>query len=109
MKGGEVKGISQYNYHHNERGWIWANETWVTRAIHEAAKAIRVLCAPHEDIVADVWVQDPTNTVLIEINPYGKSDPCLFRSYKNIENHDGSIVYRNQSKEEKDVYRKKEE
>ncbi len=39
-----------------------------------------------ETVVFDVWAKYDGTFLLIEINPYGLSDPCFFKTYKAVEN-----------------------
>lgn len=43
------------------------------------------LKAHYADVVFDMHAPGTTQEVLIELNPYGMSDPCLFGSYGEVE------------------------
>lgn len=47
---------------------------------------------PSNDLVFDVWL-DGKMLRLVEINPYGLSDPCFFQSYENVEKASSHIQY----------------
>jgi hypothetical protein len=43
------------------------------------------LAAHYRDVVFDLYAPGYPEEVLIELNPYGLSDPCLFDSYEEVE------------------------
>lgn len=47
---------------------------------------------PIDTVVFDLWT-GRKGFLLIEINPYGLSDPCYFKSYDRVENANGYIEY----------------
>jgi hypothetical protein len=49
-----------------------------------------------DTVVFDLWMpwHDKDKMKLIEINPYGLSDPCFFCSYANVENASSYVQYR---------------
>ena len=80
-KGGEVLGASRYFHrtapeHRPEAGTILA-----------AAKAFyaRHLADHYPDVVFDLYLPGLPGETLIEVNPYGLSDPCLFGDYDAVE------------------------
>lgn len=48
---------------------------------------------PIDTVVFDLWARPRGGFLLIEINPYGLSDPCYFKSYDRVENATGFIEY----------------
>lgn len=94
VKDGEVLGISQYYHHMEDDGWIAANIGWLHTNLIKTASAVKVLTAPHTSVVVDLWVKSPSEIVVLEINPYGKSDPCLFHGYDVLETQKGGLKYR---------------
>lgn len=87
VKSGELKGVSQYfynldfDYHINEIKIIEER----IRTFFEKLKNI----FPYSDFVFDVYFEKYGeyigSPILIEINPYGLSDPCMFKSYDFLE------------------------
>lgn len=47
---------------------------------------------PIDTVVFDLWL-GRNGFLLIEINPYGLSDPCYFKTYERVENASGFIEY----------------
>jgi hypothetical protein len=86
--GGKVAGISQY--HHQDVFPALADGSagdGCLAFLHE-----RVLPALHLDtVVCDIWMCESPR--VIEINPYGLSDPCLF-AYEELEKADGEVRVR---------------
>ena len=83
VKGGKLVAMSQYYFQ------IVNNLTEF-----EAKRKLEIASAyigrhsglfPAKDIVVDVFFNPFNNICLIEINPYGTSDPCLFGNYDRIE------------------------
>jgi hypothetical protein len=94
-----IVGISQYYYHAEfeklDRKYVAIN------SIDKIKKLINDIVIPNTTIdsyIADVVVgvnDDPT--VVLELNPFGLSDPCLFKSYNKFDgclwwNFDGEIM-----------------
>lgn len=48
---------------------------------------------PIDTVVFDIHINDDGSFLLIEINPYGLSDPCHFGDYQSVENATGYIEY----------------
>jgi hypothetical protein len=86
VRDGELIAITQYDYVDNRvidflqtktaRDTIWTTiEAWWKISIHPYS--------PVQEYVFDVFsASDP---LLIEVNPYGLSDPCCAKSYANVE------------------------
>jgi hypothetical protein len=47
---------------------------------------------PVDDLVTDLWIDHSGKITLIEINPYGLSDPCLF-TYSELDGCDGEFRF----------------
>lgn len=45
-------------------------------------------------VVFDLWMPRGRDPMLIEINPYGLSDPCFFGSYENVERASSFIQFK---------------
>ena len=81
-KGGDLIAVSRYDYRNpseipDEAGpKIW-----------EAAKRFYgdVLGKHYTDVVFDLHAPGMSDQLLIELNPYGLSDPCLFGTYDEVE------------------------
>jgi D123 len=85
IRKGEVVGISQYHYR-DFFPQLMAERTVIAGRIHQFL-ADRVLPHLHLDtVVVDIWLRD--EPLLIEINPYGLSDPCLL-DYEEMETATG--------------------
>lgn len=46
-----------------------------------------------DTVVFDLWIDQGSKPKLIEINPYGRSDPCFFAGYEGVENANGYIQF----------------
>lgn len=89
IKNKTVIGISQYYY--NTKFTELTKEE-IEFALSEIQKIITEVAIPNfalENYVVDVIVGDKNRkTILLEANPYGLSDPCLYYSYDALENSD---------------------
>lgn len=82
VKNGKMIAVTQYFYDRYFPGLdIEAGGIKEKIEIFHQALAERY---PVKDYVFDVYINSGT-VILIEINPYGLSDPCLFETYENIE------------------------
>jgi hypothetical protein len=82
VKDGMLLGVSRYDYANEPaEDWDAAMVLGTARSFYEAH------LAPHyETVVFDLALGVRSGTpLLVEINPYGLSDPCCFGSYENIE------------------------
>ncbi len=90
-KAGEVIGASRYDYG-TPAPAEWAN---ASASAYERIKAFyRDHLAEHyETVVFDLafGVPDYDGPLLVELNPYGLSDPCCFGSYEAVENIGGFV------------------
>lgn len=80
-RNGKVLGVSRYFYdsepeHRMPEGKVLAAAT----AFYD-----RHLAAHYPDVVFDLYLPGMEGETLIELNPYGLSDPCLFGSYDEVE------------------------
>lgn len=78
---GKVLGVSRYFYntepeHRMPEGKVLAAAT----AFYD-----KHLAAHYPDVVFDLYLPGMEGETLIELNPYGLSDPCLFGSYDEVE------------------------
>lgn len=79
-KGGQVIGVSRYFYNRKAEHRAKAKLVWKA-----ATEFYRHHLAGYPDIVFDLYAPGRPNELLIEINPYGLSDPCLFGDYATLE------------------------
>jgi hypothetical protein len=96
----KLVGISQYHYAEWDE-WnqtskppafrnIIARKDEIGSALAAFVNSEIIPHLPVEDLVADLW-RDPFGKItLIEINPYGLSDPCLF-TYEELETASGEF------------------
>lgn len=84
-KGGRLIGVTRYFYHTE------AQSVGDDAALWEAAEAFyeQHIAALYPEIVFDLYDPLRAQPLLIEINPYGLSDPCLFGSYAALEANPG--------------------
>lgn len=73
-----VVGISQYHY--NEA--IYYTPIELDEKIRKMKPLLDVIIEemPIDNFVCDLWISDD-NPLLIETNPWGLSDPCMFKTY----------------------------
>jgi hypothetical protein len=84
VKDGQIQGITRYDY--LQPPPIEYTGDHIDRIGFDATDYLADI-APHmliADFVFDFGYRPTGETVLIELNPYGLSDPCCFGSYKNI-------------------------
>lgn len=89
-RNGKLLGVTRYDYR-NEPRWDWATHE---EQILDLATAFydQHLAAHYPDVVFDLAPDqrsDAGTPLLIELNPYGLSDPCCFASYDEIETEGG--------------------
>ena len=83
VKDRQIQGITRYDYRappkrEHTQDVVRSVESEVARYLGEINPHF-----PLDNFVFDLGMTGDTGT-LIEINPYGLSDPCLFKSYANI-------------------------
>lgn len=94
VKDGQIAGISQYYYLENFPE-LQGDFSPIGRDITSFMEGTVITNFPLKDFVADVIMEE--KPVLLEINPFGLSDPCLFRDYSAL---DGSMrVFSGQTRE----------
>lgn len=96
----KLAGISQYHYagwderHHKNMPLAFADIFGRKRereaVIKEFIAGEIIPRLPVDDLVVDLWIDHTGKTTLIEINPYGLSDPCLF-NYAELEGAEGEF------------------
>jgi hypothetical protein len=84
-KDGKVLAVSRYFYQDEpeakpEKGLVMK----AAESFYE-----KHLAKQYPDVVFDLYAPGTAQEILIEINPYGLSNPCLFESYEEIENEGG--------------------
>jgi hypothetical protein len=92
VKDGELIAVTHYDY---TQPWIGPEDKgkelrnridkWFTESLRPVLHI--------DTVVFDLWVKWDGSFVLIEINPYGLSDPCYFGSYEAVESADCWIKY----------------
>lgn len=82
VEDGKINGISQYHYLENF-SWIGENATEIEKRIRKFTKEICIPNVELDSFVADVVLGDERE-ILLELNAYGLSDPCLFEKYDNL-------------------------
>lgn len=102
VKNGEVIGISKQFYNESYD----YKEKYLLETKDSIECFMKNICIPNikiKDFVVDLYV-NPDNkywvgkkqileTTIIETNPYGLSDPCLFKSYKELESTNITFRY----------------
>lgn len=86
-KGGTLLAISRYDYHEPARTNY--DEKAITAVVETFYRD--VIAPAYDDVVFDLQLgaYGHEGPLLIEVNPYGLSDPCLFGSYEAIEQEGG--------------------
>lgn len=88
-KNGKLLAVSRYDYENeNKINNITKDVIW-DKANHFYNENLKEY---YNDVVFDIADMQSEKLLLIEINPYGLSDPCLFKSYENIENNGGVLI-----------------
>jgi hypothetical protein len=93
VKDGKLIAVTHYDYTNPWRGPADGGKE--IRAVIDTWFNERVKAAlPVETIVFDLHLdQHGEPPLLIEVNPYGRSDPCYFKSYDRVENASGYIEF----------------
>jgi hypothetical protein len=83
VKDGKIQGVSRYNYHEPNSNRLdeWKYEEVAGDFLNKINPYMRI-----NNYVFDFGFVD-LNPVLIELNPYGLSDPCCFKTYDNIKGY----------------------
>ncbi|WCK57306.1 ATP-grasp domain-containing protein (plasmid) [Aneurinibacillus sp. Ricciae_BoGa-3] len=82
IKNGRLFAITQYDYQ-NHYEWVTNHVDSIKARIISFIEEIKSLL-PCDTLVVDVHINDQGITI-IETNPYGLSDPCLFEDYEQLE------------------------
>lgn len=92
VKDGELIAVSHYDYLNPITPPIDGG-----REIRERVETwFRDVLKPRlhiQTVVFDVWIGWNRDPLLIELNPYGLSDPCWLGSYENVENFGGHVAF----------------
>ncbi len=92
VKGGDLIAVSHYDYLGPKRAPPRDDGRHLRGVIDTFFSDHIRPDLPTKDLVFDVAVNDG-RTKLIEINPYGLSDPCFFGSYEAVESASGPIQW----------------
>jgi hypothetical protein len=86
IKDGGIIAVTHYDYTKPTPEWVRKNPEGIRSGIESYfSRALKP--ALHIDtVVADLAMMADGSFKLIEINPYGLSDPCHFGNYKSVEN-----------------------
>ncbi len=85
----KIVGISQYYYDENFT-FIRHKMVYTEASIRHFVNEIVIPNMKVKSFIADVVVDDLYRPTLLETNPFGLSDPCLFKDYESL---DGSFLY----------------
>jgi D123 len=98
----KLAGISQYHFAGYDECWhrlvltpfadIFARREERKEAITAFIGSELIPHLPVDDLVTDLWIDHSGKITLIEINPYGLSDPCLF-TYSELDGCDGEFRF----------------
>lgn len=89
-KAGRVLGASRYDYGNDpSEEWLNADSGDILGRVDEFYD--KYLAAHYDTVVFDIALNGET-PLLIELNPYGLSDPCCFLSYERIESVGGVAI-----------------
>lgn len=80
-KDGEMIAVSRYFYNVEPQHRMDGDEVFASaKAFYETH-----LREHYRDVVFDLYAPGTDQQVMIELNPYGLSDPCLFGDYASVE------------------------
>jgi hypothetical protein len=91
-KDGQLIAVSRYDYA-NPSQVNDAEGSWIFAAVEDYYR--NNLSAHFSSVVFDLYAPGQREEILIELNPYGLSDPCLFVSYEEVEK--GGILVGNKN------------
>lgn len=92
VKGNRIMAITQY-YHHIHFPKLTVDYVnWLKPRIVQFVQDNVIPYIPASDFVADVVDGYGHDIKLLETNPYGLSDPCLFRSYESIDGRSNAVM-----------------
>ncbi|MBH5389139.1 ATP-grasp domain-containing protein [Bradyrhizobium diversitatis] len=92
VKGGKLIAVTNYDYRNPWSGPADGGKELRQQIDRWFADHVRP-ALPIDTVVFDLWVQRDGKFLLIEINPYGLSDPCYLKTYERVENATGFIEY----------------
>lgn len=92
VRGGKLIAVTHYDYTTPWCGPEDAGRELRSRIDAWFASTLRSRL-PVETVVFDIHENRDGSFLLIEINPYGRSDPCHFKTYKSVENATCFIKY----------------
>lgn len=90
IRGARVVGISQY-FHDEVFPGLVDQGAEIGKRCRRFLEETAIPLLPLADVVCDIWLKD--EPVIIEVNPYGLSDPCLF-TYEELETATGECRIR---------------
>lgn len=92
VKDGELIAVTHYDY---TRPWVGPEDGGreLRGRIDAWFASVLKSVLPIQTIVFDIHENYDGTFLLIEINPYGLSDPCHLKSYERVENATGYIEY----------------
>lgn len=100
VRDGELIAVSHYDYHNP----VQAPEDG-GQAIREKIEAwFKAELRPRlhlQTVVFDVFLDWSGNVMLIELNPYGLSDPCWLGNYAQVEMFSGHVAFTSPAKSDK--------
>ena len=100
VKDGELIAVSAYDYLRPARGPDDGGRVIRDKIDRWFADVLKPRL--HLDtVVFDVFIGWNGSIVLIELNPYGLSDPCFLGSYRNVETFVGAIAFADPDGEER--------
>lgn len=88
VRDNKIVGISQYHYF-EEYKWIVDNANSIESRIRNFVANVVNPNIDLDNYVADIVLED-NKEILLELNPYGLSDPCIFKQYDKL---NGEFVY----------------
>lgn len=98
VKGNRIMAITQYYHRVNFPKLTVDYVNWLKPRIYQFVQDNVIPYIPTSDFVADVVDGYGHDIKLLETNPYGLSDPCLFCSYKSIDGRSDAVMrFRNKS------------
>lgn len=98
VKNGDLIAVTHYDYTKPTPSWVSGNVEQIRKSI-DAYFSQNIRPVLHVDtVVFDLAMYADKSFRLIEINPYGLSDPCHFGSYERVENASSFIEISDPSK-----------
>ncbi len=85
IKDYKINGITQYHWDRKSE-WINENSYFIEKSIRVFVESNIIPNIKKSDFVLDLFFNNSDYPKLIEINPYGLSDPCMFFDYNSLNN-----------------------